>query len=379
VPAVFEPLNPRPPLEVWTADAGDDKGPGRLITGLADFLTTDDIQRLDAALFARGSRPGAPRERQTTPCEVTVQPRGETGERIKLRCSALEARIYLEDGRVSGGTIERLEAPGGTLRDLDVTGGWAVVAGGRRDLEITVAQKLTGLHARRADGDAVEMLKLSWREGTGEAEIVFLADFDPAATAVQDLATRTFARHLDAFSSRPFRRAAVLGPLFTELGLAHDFQDDSADPGLPPPLLESGGTAGPGDFPEPAIRTLYQYCGRCHATPEVSPPNFLYGDVPTVRANLTHCAERIYYRLEAWSLPAAGRTKTPMPPLHALPGLGLSAETWPSDPALAVLKQHAAGLVHAGGGAAPRLEELEARGYENLQGCLGSSPAQPSQ
>jgi hypothetical protein len=216
-------------------------------------------------------------------------------------------------------------------------------------------------------------VRLSWRDGagTGEAEAVFLDDFAPAAAAVQDFAARTFAGKLDAFSARPFRRAAVLGPLFAELGLEHAsccLDDES----LPPPLLESGGTAGPEDFPEPAIRTLYQYCGRCHATPEVSPPNFLYGDVPTVRAHLAQCAERIFYRLDAWRQPVASRTKTPMPPVHALPGLGLSADTWPSDPAFALLRQHAAELVRAGGGAAPRREALEARGYESLASCLGT-------
>lgn len=366
VPAFFEPLNPRPPLEVWTADGGDDKGPGRLITGLADFLTGEDVRRLDAALFARGSHPGAPRESRTMPCEVAVQPRG-AGERVKLRCDGLEGRIFLEGGRVTGGTIDRLEASGGALRDLDVVDGSVESTG---HLEITVAQKLTGLHARRADGQSVELVRLSWQGSSGKAIVIFLADFAPAAAAVQALAARTADGGLDAFSSRPFRRAAILAPLWTDLGLKHGFER-LAEANLPPPLLESGGTAGPADFPEPAIRSLYQYCGRCHATPEVSPPNFLYGDVPTVRAHLAHCAERIYYRLDAWRQPVASRAKTPMPPVHALPGLGLSAETWPADPALALLRQHAADLIRARGGA-PQLDALEARGYESLASCLGT-------
>jgi hypothetical protein len=371
VPAVFEPLNPRPPLEVWTADGGEDQGPARLVTGLAELLTDEDARRLDAELFARGSQPGASRERQTTPCEVSVQPRGEAGERVKLRCPSLEGRIFLDGPRVTGGTIERLDAPGGALRDLEVVGGTA----GLREVEISVAQKLTGLHARRADGDALELVRLSWKEGgSGEATVVFLADFDPAEAAVEKLADRTAAAEADVFSSLPFRRTAVIGTLFSELGLESDAccLDDA---GMPPPVLETEGAAGPEDFPEPAVQALYQYCARCHATPEVSPPNFLYGDAGQVRANLARCAERIFYRLDVWRLPAGERPKTPMPPVHALTGRGLTAESWPADPALALLRQHAAGLLRAETGAAPRLVDLEARGYENLRSCLPPAPS----
>lgn len=376
VPAFLEPLNPRPPLEVWTADGGDDRGPVRLVTGLADILPGEDLRRLDAALFAWGSGPDAPRELHVLPCQVAVQPRGAGGERVKLRCAAgtglsLEGRVFLDGSKVTGGTIERLDAAGSALRDLDVTSGKATSADGRRNLEIAATQKLTGLHARRADGHALELVRLAWREGedTGEATVAFLQDFAPAAEAVQDLAARTVDGQLDAFSSRPFRTAAVLGALFAELGLEHEACCLEAA-GMPPPVLESDGAAHLADFPEPAIQALYRYCANCHATPEPSPPNFLYGDAPAVRANLAHCAERIFYRLEVWRLPEAERPKTPMPPVHALPGLGLAADTWPGAPELELLRQHAADLVRAGSGEAPRFEALRAGGYESLKRCL---------
>ncbi len=377
VPAVLEPLNPRPPLEVWTVDGGDDKGPARLVTGLAGLLSAADARRLDAALFARGSRPDAPRSRLLLPCAVSTQRRGATGERVKIRCAAgtdvtLEGRIFLDGSRIEGGTIERLDIPGNALRDLDVAGGKTAGADGRRDLEITAVQKLTGLHARRADGDALELVRISWQEGqgSGEATLIFLADFAPAEAAIQDLADRTMEGAADVFSSRPFRRTAMMRALAAELGLEPDLGDLLDETGMPPPLLESAGAAGLDDFSEPAVRTLYRYCAGCHATPEVSPPNFLYGDVPAVRSNLAHCAERIFYRLAVWRLPENERPKTQMPPIHSLPGLGLAAETWPGAPYLALLQQHAASLVRAETGAAPRLEDLEARGYENLKSCL---------
>ena len=375
VPAVFEPLNPRPPLEVWTAAGTDDKGPGRLIGGLGEFLTSEEVRRLDEHLFAAGSRPGQPRESLTAPCEVAVQQREGTAERVKLKCAALEGRFFLDGSRVTGGTIERLETAGGTLRDLEVSGGTATAAAGRREVEVEVAQKLSGLHVRRADGNALERVRLAWQDGetSGEATAVFLADFAEVDAALGKLVERTVAGNLDAFSSQPFRRAAVLGPLFEELGMEPGTccRDDA---GLPPPVLEADGAAGPDDFPEPAVKALYQYCARCHATPEPSPPNFLYGDVPTVRANLAHCAERIYFRLDVWSLPPEERPKTPMPPIHSLSALGLAAESWPGDPALALLRQHAAGFLRTQTGAAPRLAALETRGYENLRSCLPPAP-----
>lgn len=338
VPAAFEPLNPRPPLEIWTKDTG----PERLIAGLADFLTDEDAQQLDAALFSQGKAG----EKQTFPCEVSIQPRStgqRAGQRVKLRCSdALEGRIFLEGSHVVGGTIERL----GAMRDLEVVEGKSDPNG----LEIRVVQKLSGLHARRADGNAVESLRISY---SGEATVAFLDDFSALKTDLPG----------DVFSSAPFRRAAVMGALFRKLGLESD-DCCLADASLPPPVLEAGGTTA--DFSEPAVRALYQYCGRCHATPEVSPPNFLHGDADRVRANLVRCAERIFYRLDLWRLPVTERSKTPMPPVHALPALGLT----PGDPRLDQLRQHAASLLRKETGREPRLADFETRGYENLRSCL---------
>lgn len=353
IPAPFEPLNPRPPLEVWTSE----EAPARLVAGLAELLAAEDVRQLDAALFAKGSGLEAPRQSSTFACDVERQPRGENGERLKLRCgTALEGRIFVEGAAVTGGTIDRLELPGGTLRDLDVIAGTA-----QPEVVITVVQKLTGLHARGADGNAVESIRLT---RNGEATVIELEDFSAVEAAVQSLAERA-----DVFSSQPFRRTAVLGELFARLGLERPACCLDSE-GMPDPALELAGAAGPDDFPEPAVRTLYQYCARCHASPEVSPPNFLYGDTTKVRANLAHCAERIFYRLDVWRLPSAARPKTPMPPVHSLSGLGLEANSWPEDPALALLRHYAAGLVKTQTGKEPRLADLEARGYENLRNCL---------
>jgi hypothetical protein len=360
VPARFDPLSPRPPLEVWTADGAEESGPARLIAGLAGFLSDEDVRQLDTALFDRGSRPDAIRENRKIPCTVSAQPRGDNGERLKIHCGteagpSLEGRIFLEGSRVTGGTIERLALAGGELRDLAVVAG----IGGQREVEIAVARKLSGLHARRTDGNALETMRLTWAEdGSGQATVVFLSDFAAVETALEGAQ--------DAFSSLPFRRTAVMGALFDGLGLGR-LDCCLADDGMPAPVPETGRTASAADFAEPAVRDLFHYCARCHATPEASPPNFLYGDAQRVRTNVARCAERIFYRLDVWRLPATEWPKTPMPPVHALSSLGLAAGT---DPALALIRQQAADLLRAETGREPRLAELEARGYESLRSCL---------
>ena len=45
IPAVFEPLNPRPPLETWSLDGGFE----RLVSGLAGFLVWCSVQ--EVAIF----------------------------------------------------------------------------------------------------------------------------------------------------------------------------------------------------------------------------------------------------------------------------------------------------------------------------------------
>ena len=75
-------------------------------------------------------------------------------------------------------------------------------------------------------------------------------------------------------------------------------------------------------------------------------------------------------RLHMWNLPTAARTKTPMPPVHALEQLGLDAATWPNSPGLEKLQTYTRDLLQAETGTAPVLEDLIARDYENLRPCL---------
>ncbi len=151
---------------------------------------------------------------------------------------------------------------------------------------------------------------------------------------------------------------------------------------MPPALLDTvaGGAAPDAEtelaarFPEPALKAFVRYCSTCHATDQTSPPNFLHGAPDEVRARVGRCAERIWFRLGMWELPHDDRPKTAMPPVRALRRLHLDPEEWPRNPDLALLRQYVAGLLRAQAGAPPRLEEMTARGYENLRECLPAGP-----
>lgn len=103
------------------------------------------------------------------------------------------------------------------------------------------------------------------------------------------------------------------------------------------------------------------------------PPNFLTGTADEVRGKLAQCAERLFLRLSMWDLSDAVRTKTPMPPLQALPQLGLDQAGWQAHPDLAALQEYAQQLLTTQTGERPKLEALVARGYENLRPCLTRS------
>lgn len=416
IPARLEPLDRRPPLEVWRVEStGDTDGtndgngvPEALIAGLGELVADADLRRLDRWLFQRAD---IERRRFAADCRVSVRrAAGGFVDRIKVRCEPasvegsgaipngdggleLDARVYLDaSGRVVGGTVHRAVLVSGgqgrgapeLLRDLEMTGGRIELdsSGDASRGRLELAEKASGLHVRRADGDALEELRLSWesdgggsaKDLVGRAELVVRGDFAPVRAAVEALRRRTETGESDALSGKPFRRAVVMRELLAELGAAAGDEPwcciDAS--GMPPAVLQNKSDARHPEkaAPEEPVALFHHYCGECHDIPSPSPPNFLYGSPERVRASLESCAERIFFRLSMWQRTGAGRAKTPMPPEPALVVHGLSAPAWAAHPDLDRLRRHAGESIRAHGDTPPRFAEMTSRAYELLPSCL---------
>lgn len=390
--SAFEPLNPRPPLETWSPST-----PGAIahvISGLSESIAALDIRRLDEHLFERGTKSEAPRRFYYSACKFLQKTGGSQTYRLSFKCQrpegvdtagvTMEGRAYVEGGAVVRGAIYRITmADLGVVRDLEIAGGTVELRNGRWLAQLQVVRD--GLHARRADGNAVESMQLSWRNSAngprhrttfpGDALVTVISDFSPIHRAIGEIAKHTIAGRLDAFSAKPFRRAVVMQALFAQLGMApiEWCCADSAD--LPPASLDiDDGDAQlasvNADQGATAIKPFYRFCATCHRTRERFPPNFLYGDPSTVSANLAHCAERLYFRLSMWQLRPQQRPKSPMPPVHALHARKLSSEAWRDSAELTDLKHYVGGILKSQTGKEPIPATIIAREYEALRECL---------
>jgi hypothetical protein len=120
----------------------------------------------------------------------------------------------------------------------------------------------------------------------------------------------------------------------------------------------------------PALASMRRYCGTCHQGDDPFPPNFLHGSEAQVEEQVHHCAERIFFRLDMWRLPASHRPETPMPPGTALKRWNMSPEQWTAHADLAMLKQYAADILKDGSDHIVSLKDLASQGYDNLRECL---------
>jgi mono/diheme cytochrome c family protein len=368
VAAAFEPLLPRVPAEVWTADQS--AALHGFVTGLADFVPASDVRALDANLAARAA---PPEQRVEAPCEIVRSERW-----LRFKCVAagdisplrLAGRIDVAQGRARGGELDALAVDGAeALTQLDLTQ-TALDLGQGRLTAVPVAERL---RARLADGRRVAGIELRWRaadvrargdtrEASARATARIADDFAPVRVAVDALAEQ------GAFKGQPFGRAAALAPLFARLGvpLPAGCCVDAAQ--LPPLAVEPVQK----ETPAKAYAAFYTQCGVCHATSERFPPNFLAGSSERVSANFKQCAPRIYARLAMWRVAPGARDKTPMPP----PLPSVSATVHRPPPGLEALEQSVADLLKGERGAAPELRAMLANGYEELRPCL-TSPSPP--
>ena len=375
VPAVLDPLLPRPSLGVARFENGSDQE--AVIAGLADFFAAADIKQLDADLYQRGQT--AARRSYRANCRF-ARNAVSAASRLAVQCKgatdasfAVEGRLYFNGTRLQRGVFDRIAVQEDILDDVSVADAASVAVGATG---LTLSLRRGELHARRRNGNALTNLHLQWQAGawraqkfTGSLTIDERDDFEPLRNALQRLNERTVAGKSAVFAAQPLRRTSLVPALFAELKIAAAPSCCLDDTGLPSPRLEHNNTldmtmtAGLVPQRAAALQNLQRYCAPCHDSAERFPPNFLSGDLAAVQSKLTHCAARIDYRLSMWELPPAQRAKTPMPPELALRADQRDPLQWRNDPAYLQLRQYISSLRKA-----PPAGTAQA--YQQLDTCL---------
>ncbi|MEK6663064.1 MAG: hypothetical protein AABY73_04275 [Pseudomonadota bacterium] len=342
IPARVEPLNPRPPLEVW---AGPEEA--RLIVGLASLLDRSDLQALDQNLAANAS--SQPRQSLALACRIRYK---DATRRATLHCAGqgarLSAALYFQGRKAQGRVSEMIVS--GALAPTALTLSGDTPRAGRA---AHFALHRDGLRARLADGRVLEQLILSpIAAGEASATLHLGDDFSRVNAALQKMTPGP---------SGPFQARLWMAQLAEALGLSYPQHTARALPAVqvqPSAAALVGGSGMQGSF--------RRYCGQCHDTGEPFPPNFLQGDAAQVTANIDHCAERIFYRLSMWAIPENKRGKTPMPPTSALRQHGFDAEHWARARELAGLRAYVTQRLAAEGDP----QRLLRQPFESLRRCL---------
>jgi len=388
VAAAFDPLLPRPPLEVWRVGEPDDVA--RLVAGLSAFIAEPDVRHLDNALLKRAEALGAARRTYRGTCKVQPALPADGRQRVEFRCTSsptatlpgvsLEGRLFVVGNSLSRGAIDRLEIDGEPpLRDLDLDARRLDARGAQR---VALVRPMRGpLRARGADGNALERIELRWGDRDGVVSVIGLDDFAAARNAIDELARNGLARKFDGFDALAFRRARLMPALLARVGASAGAWCCVDVSGMPPPRAErvENPDASTGDGFKSAVAAshagFYRYCAECHLGSDRAPPNFLLGDADEVETKLKHCAPRIYFRLSMWRRGSEARAKTPMPPDVALRRFKLTDATWRDGGALSGLLLSVRERLRAETGSAEGAEALLRQSYETLRACLPDGSA----
>ena len=281
VAARFDPLNLRAPIAHWQADALGT--PAQVVHALGQFVAEVDADAIDLALRTRA----ADSQAVVLPCERAVR-----GQRINLDCAGGgHATGYRLLARQQGDTL--------TVDRLIIDGSRRRAPRLRRQGDAFTPE---GRRPRRGDGFALDSVVID----AAQATLNFANDLAPLRAHLDALAADTLAGRTDALADTPLRRAAVLGPLFTRLGVD---APPSTPAIVPIDTLTTSARAADAE-----LAPFYKHCGMCHDSADPFPPGFLYGPAAQVRARIDACAPRMLRRLAMWQTDAAAREKVPMPP-----------------------------------------------------------------
>ena len=383
----FDPLTPRPPLEIWTISRSAQVA--RVVTGLSGFIADADIARLDARLAERAIR--QPIRRYRGDCRMTEKVASPKRRRIDFTCTpsqvntdsamTVTGHLQIEGTRVLDGAIDRLQLGNQELlQDMDLLASAIKISNGKRQAALRFSRGNS--RVRGADGNLIEKIELAWPMSptidSGVAVVDVREDFALVEGAVSSMTEAAMVGRFDGFNAQPFRRASLMPALFSRLGMQPLQWCCTDDRAMPPVMVEhtpQKATDVTGDVFDPnrsALQLFYRHCATCHQTPNHTPPNFLVGSRKQVNDNLEQCAERLFVRLSMWQLVPGAQQKTPMPPMLAIQGEGYSLAAWRDGDELPTLKRYVENVLKKQTGKTPQLNDLVKRGYENLRPCLSA-------
>ncbi len=233
---IYEPLYERAAAVKWKVAAPFSGLPpvepswiNKVIAGLGGFLAAADIEKLDRHLRAADAADLV----VEVPCEMKSSGGGQAVT-LTFSCAPDEAVQFAlagilraeRDGTVQG-MISRLRpdsaAPGGfAFEDATVER-----VGDEWRVEFGLRDTASGLQARSGTGNAIRRVRLSWTSnqpgsaaGTGTAIVAMANDFARLVAAINELAAEAREGRSDALDEAPFRRVAVLHPIFRDLSIA---------------------------------------------------------------------------------------------------------------------------------------------------------------
>lgn len=342
VPAAFEPLTPRSPLEYWKSTQ-----PQRLIAGLASLLNSADVSALDEAL---GRIKNPPTVQLTLRCRLAPK----NARRIRFECGDAQNMFKgiwnTQTGARASGEVTALRI-GDDFSATDIRIQADPSAPAHLNFRFTRAQR----HARLSDGRRLGTARFTLKPGNASVTLNVHDDY----AAVRNAGLTTLAANPGAFDSSQW----LVSLMQTLAPTAPPLRRTTL---LPPKQTEGASLANSSNSTNPLTR----YCAQCHHTPDAFPPNFLSGDTAQRERQLDHCAERIYYRLRMWRTAETQRGKTPMPPPATLAERGLQPHTWHRSAELAALTDDAAARLRR-----QRVSpnKLLTQPYEQLRSCLPST------
>ena len=245
VRAPFEPLEPRAPLSTWR---GDEPGiAARLVRGVGDFFAQADLRQIDKVLWERALRSQIRAQEIASICTYLAKNVNTEEVRVGFVCRlpeqpgaagfAMQGRVYVRARRVLRVEVDSLTLNGVELRTLNLASNGVLDINGEA-WSLTLPLEQNGMHVRSTNGVTLETMILNGHGAWGTrgplAGTGVLAVRDDFAALWTALNAVTANAALDAFSDRPFRRAAAMPAVLAQLGVAPGTWCCIDERGLPP-------------------------------------------------------------------------------------------------------------------------------------------------